>query len=103
MIQLNGLALGGDIGWCAPGGNFVMPETFCQALEMESSGDYLGSGIKSRADALANLPSRARWLPRKRRCGRSGNQTGDATRQPSSVRTDGGFLHVSEHHSSATR
>ena len=30
---------------------------------MESSGDYVGSGIKSRADALANLPSRARWLP----------------------------------------
>src|SRR5262249_26779946 len=28
---------------------------------------------------------------------------GDATRQPSSVRTDGGFLHVSEHHSSAAR
>jgi tripartite tricarboxylate transporter family receptor len=28
---------------------------------------------------------------------------GDATRQPSSVRTDGGFLHVSEHYSSAAR
>ena len=28
---------------------------------------------------------------------------GDDTRQPSSVRTDGGFLHVSEHHSSAAR
>jgi hypothetical protein len=28
---------------------------------------------------------------------------GDATRQPSSVRTDGGFLHVSENHSSAAR
>jgi hypothetical protein len=26
-------------------------------------GDYLGNGIESRADALANLPSRARWFP----------------------------------------
>jgi hypothetical protein len=29
----------------------------------KSPGDYVTNSIKSRADALANLPSRARWFP----------------------------------------
>jgi hypothetical protein len=34
-----------------------------RSLETETAEDYVSDGIKSRADALANLPSRARWFP----------------------------------------
>jgi hypothetical protein len=44
----------------APRGSLVMPETLLPATGNVDPGDYIGSGIKSRADALANLPSRAR-------------------------------------------
>jgi hypothetical protein len=59
--------------------------------------------IKSRADALANLPVPGQGGFRESGMWPLRQPNGDATRQPSSVRTDGGFLHVSEHHSSAAR
>jgi hypothetical protein len=59
--------------------------------------------IKSRADALANLP-----VPGQGGFRESGDVAAPATKRGRHssallVRTDGGFLHVSEHHSSAAQ
>ena len=56
---------------------------------MGAPGDYLGIGIKSRADALANLPSRARWFPQGDAAIRQRNGSRDS--QPSSVKPMEGF------------
>ena len=61
-----------------------------RSLEMETAGDYLRNGIKSRADALANLPSRARWFPQGDAAIRQRNGSRDS--QPSSVKPMEGFL-----------
>jgi hypothetical protein len=50
--------------------------------------------IKTRADALANLPPRARWFPQGDAAIRQRN--GSRDRQPSSGQTDGGNFYVEE-------
>jgi hypothetical protein len=47
--------------------------------------------IKSRADALANLPNLGKVVPA-RGCGHFGNETGRTNCQASSDETDGGFF-----------
>ena len=50
--------------------------------------------IKSRADALANLPVPGQGGFRESGMWPLRQPNGDATRQPSSVRTDGGFFNA---------
>jgi hypothetical protein len=52
---------------------------------------YIRICIKSRADTLANLPDRARWIPA-RGCGHIGNET--VAREPALL-NDGGLFNVS--------
>ena len=59
------------------------------SLEAETASNYVINGIKSRADALANLPSRARWFPQGDAAIRQRN--GSRGSQPSSVKLMEGF------------
>jgi hypothetical protein len=65
----------------------VLSENMSSALEHSSELSYIRCCIERRADALANLPTRARWyLPQGGGCGRkTGNQAGSKRRLEASA------------------
>jgi hypothetical protein len=75
-------------------GNFCLESSQRHLVERPLP-SYIYSSIKSRADALANLPGPGKVAP-VRGCGHKAIKRAESLRQPSSVGTEGGYFHAEE-------